>query len=214
MIPLLLGIAVGAALTIYGEIAGRRRMVYVFKPLTTVLVLALAWVLPADPSSRYRAAIVIGLVCSLAGDIFLMLPGDRFIAGVVAFLLAHLAYLVAFTTEVPFAASPLAFLAVAIAVVAILVLLWSFLPRAMRLPLVVYALILGAMAAQAASQAVVLHLPAATAAAVGAVLFMASDTTLVSNRFARPFRMAPLVVLGTYYAAQTLIAASVTVTAP
>jgi uncharacterized membrane protein YhhN len=37
---------------------------------------------------------------------------------------------------------------------------------------------------------------------------------LVTHRFARPFRLAPLVVLGTYYAAQFLIAVSVTVTVP
>jgi uncharacterized membrane protein YhhN len=59
----------------------------------------------------------------------------------------------------------------------------------------------------------VLGLPAAIAGAVGASLFMASDSALVTNRFARPFRLAPLVVLGSYYAAQVLIAVSVMVTA-
>ena len=206
-------IAIAASLTIYGELAARRTMVYLFKPLATLLVLVLAFLLPADPSSRYRAAITVGLLFSLAGDIFLMLPGDRFIAGVAAFLLAHVAYLTAFTTQVPFAASPTAFLSAAIAVVAILGALWRYLPPRMRLPLVLYAVVLGAMAAQATSQAVVLALPAATAGAVGAALFMVSDSALVTNRFARPFRLAPLVVLGTYYAAQTLIAISVMVSA-
>ena len=32
----------------------------------------------------------------MAGDIFLMLPRERFIAGLVAFLLAHVAYVVGF----------------------------------------------------------------------------------------------------------------------
>ena len=33
----------------------------------------------------------------MAGDIFLMLPNDRFVAGLASFLVGHLAYVVAFT---------------------------------------------------------------------------------------------------------------------
>lgn len=116
-IPLIL---LSACLTIYGEMAGRRVLVYVFKPLTTVLILALAVTLPAEPASRYRMGILIGLAFSLAGDVFLMLPSDRFIAGVIAFLAAHLAYLVAFTSFVGPGAAPAAFLAVAAVVGGIL----------------------------------------------------------------------------------------------
>jgi uncharacterized membrane protein YhhN len=207
-------IALSAALTIYGEMSDRPRLVYIFKPLTTVLIVILAAVLPANSDGRYRPALLIGLLFSLAGDVFLMLPGDRFIAGVAAFLAAHLAYLTAFTSVVPFAASPASFAVVALVVAAILFVLWGKLPGRMRAPLVVYAVVLGTMAAQAISQGIVLGSPAANAGALGGVLFLASDSTLVTNRFARPFRFAPLAVLGTYYAAQVLIAASVMVTAP
>src|SRR3972149_2131608 len=210
--PLLPLISLTAILAIYGEMVGRRRLVYVFKPLTTVLIIALAALLPAEPASRYRAAILAGLVLSLAGDVFLMLPADRFIAGVAAFLAAHLAYLTAFTSVVPLAASPPTFAFIAVVVAGILMALWRSLPARMRAPLVVYAAVLGAMAAQAISQAIVLGSSAATAGAVGAALFPASDTTLVIHRFARPFRFAPLVVLGSYYSAQVLIAISLMVT--
>ena len=214
LFPLLPLIFLTAMLAIYGEMVGRRTLVYVFKPLTTVLIIALAAQLPAEPASRYRAAILAGLGLSLAGDVFLMLPADRFIAGVAAFLAAHLAYLTAFTSVVPWAASPATFTVIAVVVAGILMALWRSLPARMRAPLVVYAVVLGAMAAQAISQAFVLGSTAATAGAVGAALFLASDTALVLNRFARPFRFAPLVVLGSYYSAQVLIAISVMVTAP
>jgi uncharacterized membrane protein YhhN len=207
-------IFLSAALTIYGELARRRGVVYVFKPLTTALIIAWAALLPADPHSAYRTAILVGLLFSLAGDVFLMLPSDRFIAGVVAFLAAHLAYLAAFTRFVPFAAVPWAFAVVALGVAAILFGLWSSLPAKMRPALVLYAAVLGSMTAQAISQAVLLRAAAASAAATGGLLFFLSDSLLVTNRFARPFRLAPLAVLGTYYAAQVLIAASVTVTLP
>src|SRR3990172_7804832 len=190
---LLLLISLTAILAIYGEMVGRRRLVYVFKPLTTVLIIALAALLPAEPASRYRAA---------------------FLAGVAAFLAAHLAYLTAFTSVVPLAASPSTFAAIAVVVAGILIALWRSLPARMRAPLVVYAAVLGTMAAQAISQAIVLGSAAASAGAVGAALFLASDTTLVINRFARPFRFSPPVILASYYAAQVLIAISVMGTAP
>lgn len=210
----LLPILLTACLAIYGALAGRRTWVYVFKPLTTILILVLALAVPGDPPGRYRLGVLIGLLLSLAGDIFLMLPGDRFIAGVVAFLGAHLAYLGAFTSVVPFAASPAAFVVVAVAVIAILATLWGSLPPPMRAPLVIYAIVLGSMTAQAVTQWTVLNSAAAGAGAIGAVLFLASDTTLVTDRFARPFRLAPLFVLGTYYAAQVLIALSMGVGVP
>jgi len=35
-----------------------------------------------------------------SGDVFLMLPSDRFVAGLVAFLMAHLCYIAAFGSEI------------------------------------------------------------------------------------------------------------------
>jgi uncharacterized membrane protein YhhN len=210
----LLPIILTACLTIYGEMAGRRVLVYVFKPLTTVLILAYAASLPAEPGSRYRTAVLVGLALSLAGDVFLMLPSDRFIAGVLAFLAAHVAYLAAFTSFVPFGAVLATFAAMAAFAGGILLALWTHLPPRMRPALAIYAAVLAAMAAQAMSQAVLLATGPAAIAAAGALLFVASDSILVMDRFTRPFHLARLVVLGTYYAAQVLIASSVVLAAP
>lgn len=43
-----------------------------------------------------HAWILLGLCLSLAGDVLLMLPSDRFIQGLAAFLVAHLCYNVGF----------------------------------------------------------------------------------------------------------------------
>ena len=68
-------------------------MRYVFKPLTLVLLTATALALdPDDPT--VRTWFVVALVMSLAGDVFLMLPGDLFVPGLGSFLLAHVAYVV------------------------------------------------------------------------------------------------------------------------
>ena len=59
---------------------GHQAMRYVFKPLTLVLLTAAALALdPDDPT--VRTWFVVALVMSLAGDIFLMLPGDLFVPG-------------------------------------------------------------------------------------------------------------------------------------
>jgi uncharacterized membrane protein YhhN len=46
---------------------------------------------------------------------------------------------------------------------------------------------------------------AAVATAVGALLFLASDTTLAWNRFVQPLRRGPVLVAVTYHLAQLLI---------
>lgn len=43
----------------------------------------------------------LGLALSLVGDIFLMLPRERFTAGLVAFLLAHIAYVIGLNPTLP-----------------------------------------------------------------------------------------------------------------
>jgi uncharacterized membrane protein YhhN len=52
-------------------------------------------------------------------------------------------------------------------------------------------------------------MPSGELARAGALAFMASDGVLALDRFVRRFGAAHAVVMVTYYAAQTLIAASV-----
>jgi uncharacterized membrane protein YhhN len=197
---------VSAALHIRAEYGGRRSGVYVFKPLTVGFIIAIAlW----SQSSAYKYLIVAGLLFSLAGDIFLMLPSDRFIAGLVSFLIAHIFYIAAFTIDG--AAGSLSFLA-AIALLAygglMLRLLFPFLGR-MKAPVIIYMLVILLMVWQAANRFVSLGTTTGLLALAGACLFAASDSLLALNRFRSPFRSAQFLILTTYYFAQWLIALSV-----
>ena len=60
---------------------------FVFKPLTTLLVIAYAWPRGAD-SPRQQRFVRIGLVLSLVGDVSLLWPKEGFLPGLVSFLLA------------------------------------------------------------------------------------------------------------------------------
>lgn len=186
----------------------QRWQVYAFKPLATLLILALALSLsPARPD--YQWAIAAGLVLSTAGDVFLMLPRDRFVAGLASFLLAHLCYLRAFSIEVPFGAGLLLWLPFFVAGGMVVALVWPGLKPALRGPVVVYVIVIAAMAGQATGRWYAAGSAVALAAAVGAGLFVVSDAVLAIDRFRWPFRAARAVTLTTYWAAQLLIAISV-----
>src|SRR5437016_3502221 len=93
---------ISAALHLVAEYRELKWLVYIAKPLTTVLLLAAAASAPSADSS-YQFRILIGLACSMAGDIFLMLPRNCFVAGLVSFLGAHIAYIMAFSHDIRFA---------------------------------------------------------------------------------------------------------------
>jgi uncharacterized membrane protein YhhN len=210
ILPLLLtvAIALSAAVTIRAEHRGARRIVYVAKPLTTILVLVLA-ATAADPvGQRYQALVCAGLLFSLAGDVFLMLPRDRFVAGLASFLVAHGFYVAAFAPWPPALEAPGALLVLAIFGVALLRALWSKLGR-LRLPVAVYAAALLVMAWQAAERWMALGTTPALLAVIGAALFVVSDSVLAWQRFAGRVRYGEMIVLSTYFAAQWLIALSV-----
>ncbi len=73
----------------------------VFKPLTMVIALA---VVARAPALTGRAWLLAALAASLAGDVFLMFEG-HFIPGLLAFLLAHLAYIGRLRLDAPWLAN-------------------------------------------------------------------------------------------------------------
>ncbi len=210
ILPLLLtaAIALCAALAIGADGRGARRMVYVCKPLATVLVLALAATVTDAVSARYQALVCAGLLFSLAGDVFLMLPRDRFVAGLASFLVAHGFYVAAFAPWPLALRAPLALLVLAAFGAVLLRALWDGLGR-LRGPVALYAAALLAMAWQAAERWMSLGTTPALLATVGAALFVVSDAALAWGRFRARHRYGQTVVLSTYWAAQWLIALSV-----
>lgn len=199
--------AASGVLAVAGNLLALDALVFVFKPATTLLLIAWAWPRGTDTPAM-RRWILVGLVCSLAGDVFLMWP-QGFLPGLVSFLLAHLAYIVAFTRGVRLAARPLPFVAYAVVAAAILSQLWPGVPEALRLPVLAYVACLAAMAAQAGVLWLISRGGAREAlarnAALGGLLFMTSDALLAFNKFHAPVPLSALWILLTYWVAQGLI---------
>ena len=181
---------------------------FAFKPLTTLLIIAHAWRRGRGPTRHWVLA---GLALSLAGDVALMWPERGFLPGLVAFLLAHLAYLRAFTRDgVRLAARPLPFVLYAALAAWILWRLWPGVPAGLRLAVLAYVACLAAMAAQAAVWALqsrgTPRQRAGIVLALGGALFLGSDALLAINRFAAPLPLASLWILASYWLAQWCIA--------
>ncbi|MBV8603750.1 MAG: lysoplasmalogenase [Pelomonas sp.] len=195
---------VASALLCYGADWGLPPLFsYVFKPLTTLLIIA------AAQRAGVPLWVRVGLGLSLVGDVALLFPGG-FVAGLVGFLLAHLAYLRAFTQARRFAAWWPAFAAYGVAAVGMLALLWPGVPAALHVPVIAYVVCLASMAAQAG---VVGWLGRGTPLAaddarlaLGGLLFLGSDSCIAFNKFAGPLPAAAALVMPTYWAAQWCIA--------
>jgi len=187
---------------------GRRWQVYLFKPLATLLILGVALSgTPLVPS--YRWAIALGLAFSTVGDVFLMLPSDRFVAGLASFLVGHLCYIAAFSMDAPLGSGLGLWIPYLAAGGTVFALLWPGLSPALRGPVAAYVVAIAVMAGQAAGRLGLLGARPALLAAIGAGLFVVSDAVLALDRFRWPFRAARTVTLTTYYLAQLLIALSV-----
>ncbi len=180
---------------------------YVSKPLATLLILLLALLAPADTGPGTRLLIILGLAASLIGDIWLMLPRDRFVLGLASFAVAQVCYIAAFggtLASCPPLWTYIPYLAYAGAMSS---LLWRD-AEAMRLPVVVYALLLVSVAWLAGARWLQDGNTPALQGWIGALLFLTSDSLLAWNRFRRPIPNGAAWVLATYYLGQALIALS------
>lgn len=86
----------GAVTYLYGLTVHATLLCLLVKPMP---VLALLGWLHDAPPSEYRRWVSLGLIFSLVGDVLLAWPGDLFVFGLGAFLLAHLAYLKAYLSD-------------------------------------------------------------------------------------------------------------------
>lgn len=214
-----LGAILGAMLASSQAIDGWRWLHWVCKPLATGLIVVMAWRASPPVSSRYRRRMLIGLVACLGGDICLMLPGDLFVPGLVCFLIAHLHFITAFTSDVRFAARPWPWIGCLAVGGLVAWQLWPALAPTLRVPVLIYVAVLASMAGQALGRARWLGMrgdPCAASArwaAMGGLLFMLSDALLAWSRFRGGVPWPALWVLATYYAALWLLARSVDRTA-
>ena len=156
---------------------GRSDVEAIAKPLTMVWLIAAAIGIDAEPSS-VKPWFVLGLAFGLIGDVLLLPRNDRFVPGLVSFLLGHLAYIVglaAVGVEDRALVIGLGAAALAAAVLGMPVIT-AVKDTKLALPVNIYAAAIASMAGMAyATQRPLLW--------IGAALFVASDVLLARQRF-------------------------------
>lgn len=202
---LTLAALLSAILTIFFEYFNRQ-FIWIFKPLTVIFIIVLTWIY-GERKFFYLWAILSGLVFSLAGDLFLIVPETYFVFGLISFLFAHIFYAVAF-----FKAGGGKFKLVSLTAffvgITILALNYAGIPEALKIPASIYAMGISLMLCSAINFYLTKKTPKALFALSGAIFFIISDSILAFNKFTYEFFSAQIFILATYFLAQWLIARS------
>lgn len=192
-----LALAVATMALDWWAVARDRRHIEAWaKPLVMVLlIIAALAMLPA--SEWVRAWIVVGLIFGLLGDVLLF--KDRFVPGAAAFMVGHLAYVVALLA-VPHPPVALAFGLVVVMATAIgpgrcIVRGAWWRDRTLGIIVAAYMLVIGIMTVLAVGSY-------STLVGVAALLFLLSDSLLGWGRFVGPATGGRVVVMITYQLAQ------------
>ena len=167
---------IGHALDLYGL-----RMIV--KPIPVLLMAVWVYLLP--DKKAYQWAIIAGLLFSMLGDILLESKADLFVFGLLAFLMGHIAYIVAFTQDSRRLFPWRALLAFGYGILFFAVMVTQGDLGDMMIPVAIYVFIITTMVWRAASRVglAAINVFSAKAGLIGALFFTFSDSLIALNRF-------------------------------
>lgn len=193
-------------------------LVYTMKPL--LMPVLIGWMLANREllKDKFRRVILISLVFSMGGDVFLMFHDEQlFIYGLISFLLAHIMYIIGFaeSNKLAFLRLPLGgklifALPFVLFVAGFLFILKDHIlsnPNTykMFIPVVIYALVISIMGIFSSWRIRGTSKSSFYMVLSGALLFIASDSMIAINKFVQPLPYASLLIMSTYITAQYLI---------
>lgn len=180
------------------------------KPLIMFVLLGYFISVPQKQPRGLTTWVIVAILFSMAGDTLLLFQADNpqfFLFGLSAFLVAHIGYIVFFhrlriTAGIRF--RPALIPVVAIYYAALIWLLYPGL-QDMKIPVIVYGLVISTMCLLALHMLFLQQKNAGRLMMTGALLFVLSDSILAVDRFYRHFDAAGLFIMLTYGAAQLFI---------
>jgi len=211
MIPLLISTLAVAILDWIAVAKGWKKIEYLAKPLTMV-VLFLLLALVGRFSSLPLIFFGLGILFSLAGDVFLMFSDRWFIPGLVSFLLTHVAYIIGFNLPLPVVSLTWALIVALVLAFSAARLLRQIVAglsakgeRKLVAPVIVYGVVITLMLLSAMLTLFRADWPSAAAAGLvsfGAMLFFFSDVILALNKFVAPIKNGRMTNMITYHLGQ------------
>ena len=210
--PLLVGACLAAVLDWLAVAKQWRRVAYFAKPLTILLLYT--WFVCQAGLQGAALWFGIGLLFSLAGDVFLLLPPRFFLFGLAAFALTHLAYLFGFLLPLP--TGGYLWMVLILPIVALLTFLVmhrvaaSQIQRGLRklvLPTIFYTVLISLMLVSALWTLFRADwvMRDAVLVSLGAIFFYISDWTNAWIRFVKPVRTGRVLVMVSYHLGQFLL---------
>ena len=200
-------VALSAAIAIFLSYSDNFFLFSVFKALTTILLICGLLKQRNYLPTRLFSVLLIALIGCLAGDV-LLLNDLQFVAGLSAFLLAHLLFIWVFVILGGWSKN---FVVLLVLLVIAGTWFWYLEPSLgeFRVPVAVYSTVIVVMAWQGIGLALNSTVSGRSMVAYGAVLFMFSDSMIALNKFVLPFELSAFVILSTYWLALMLILNSV-----
>lgn len=187
----------GIAGFFYGYETGNLFIQTISKPIPVIVL-----ILSIKQKNPYSKLIMLGLILSLIGDVLLAKIFDKFLFGLISFLLAQVVYIFAFLRK-----SKRLALAESIPFYAYGAILFFFLqtyiPQEMKIPVAAYTAVITTMLWRSFVQNK--SGKYASYAFYGALLFVISDTFIAISRFYQVFNYYREAIILTYWAAQYLI---------
>ncbi|MBS1798007.1 MAG: lysoplasmalogenase [Acidobacteria bacterium] len=199
------------AVEIFANLGQNIQVEYFSKPALMPLLI-LYFAVNAKNAGGVIYAMLGALVFSWFGDVLLLADKQfksLFIFGLIAFLAAHLCFIVYFLkirklNGAPKLPNKLGFVALAAYTISLLVVVVPNAP-ALAVPVAIYALALSTMVATSLAAFDFNEKTYWKLCLAGTFLFMVSDSILAVNRFVAPVALAPLFIMLTYGLAQLLI---------
>lgn len=152
-----------------------------------------------------KVPVLAALFLSWAGDVAI---DFSFIPGLAFFLLSQVMYIVAFSRipgkSVVFFSKIYLFIPLVLFGSALVALLYRNL-NGMRVPVIIYAIVILTMVAAAINRKERVNSLSYTAVLSGAILFVISDSLISINKFYTPFRYSGIAIMSTYIIAQYFI---------
>jgi len=184
---------------------GPRWQRWLFKPVTLLLLLLLAW--QAPELNVYSYLILLGLAATLVADGLLLLPEERFLYAIGAFFLSHLLYTLSFASQMTltfFWPLPLALIVVG---VLLLALIWSRLAE-LRWAVSTYIAMTLLMVWMAGEQYFARSTDLAFSLLCGTVLLLLGNIIWLTSHYRFKFSAADALIAACYFGGHFLIVRS------
>jgi uncharacterized membrane protein YhhN len=191
-------------------ILGREDISWFLKPLLLPFLFLAVYSCGDFPSKKF---LLTALLFSWIGDVVLLFADKGelyFIIGLVSFLFSHIAYIILFSKQLRISSNrnkAIFWVGITAIIVYLMVMLGVLLPRlgALKIPVIVYAIVLSTMLLFAFKGYLKWNSPANIYILLGAVVFVISDSILAFDKFYEPLKFSSLLIMSTYITAQYLI---------